>query len=249
MFTFPLLNPWNIKSSYKLFTVLTNPLKFLKYLIFSSGHPMIGVRTPIGNLNILMRNRQSARTLYSIFIREDYYIDKNNKNILDLGSNIGISALYFLSRNHNNKILCIEADPNNDYYLKKNLENFQDRSQIYFCAVGNADLKSIPFNLSIDGKYSSIKDIGKKLKNTIKVNVISINNALKKGNFSNSYPILMKIDVEGLEEELIKNFDFKNNLRINELIAEGTGYKRFINRKGKLEVINGYVEKYSFQDF
>ena len=56
----------------------------------------------------------------------------------------------------------------------------------------------------------------------------------------------MKLDIEGLEKEVINNFDFKSNPRIIQLIAEGTGYKENINKKGNLEVINGYIEKYTF---
>ena len=88
-------------------------------MIFPSKEKKIQLRTPTGKVNILMRNRQSARTLYSIFIREDYLIDKKRKIILDLGSNIGISALYFLTRNKKNRIYCVEPDPNNAYFLKE----------------------------------------------------------------------------------------------------------------------------------
>ena len=150
----------NLKVACKVIFIIINPFSFAFYLIYPKGKKYIKVRTPIGPINVLLRNRQSARTLYSIFIREDYLIDINNKNVLDLGSNIGLSALYFLSRNKNNEIICFEPDPNNKYFLSKNLENFKARSQIYFSAIGSEDYESIEFNVSSDGKHSSFKEIG-----------------------------------------------------------------------------------------
>lgn len=238
----------NMKVSYRIFFIFINPLYFAIYLIFPIGKRSLKLRTPIGKINVLLRNRESAKTLYSIFIREDYITDLNYKNILDLGSNIGISALYFLSRNKYNKILCFEPDPNNFYFLEKNLEKFKDRSQICFCAVGSQDSKDIEFNLSNDGKYSSLKEIPfSKLKKKIRVKVISIENALKNSNFNNKDPLLLKIDVEGLEKKIISSFDFSRNSNIRELIIEGSGYKDCINKKGKIKLINGLIEKYIFK--
>ena len=247
MFIFRVLDPINLRVFFRVFTCFVNPLGFAFYLILPFAKKYIKVRTPIGHIKILMRNRQSARTLYSIFIREDYKTDNAKKNILDLGSNIGISALYFLSRNKKNQILCIEPDPNNAYYLQNNLERFKDRSNILYCAIGTEDSKYLAFNLSKDGKYSSFKKIGKKYDRKIDVDVISLNNALKKAKFINDYPILIKIDIEGLEKDVIKGFDFKKNDNVKELIIEAKGCKNYINRKSVAQLINGYVENYVFQ--
>ena len=42
----------------------------------------------------------------------------------------------------------------------------------------------------------------KKYDRKIDVDVISLNNALKKAKFINDYPILIKIDIEGLEKKV-----------------------------------------------
>ena len=192
-----------------------------------------------------MRNRQSARTLYSIFIREDYYTDQTNKNVLDIGSNIGISALYFLSRNKKNMIICFEPDPYNAYFLKKNLEQFNDRVHLNFCAVGTKDSEAVEFNVSVNGKYSSIKKINNHIEK-IKVKLISINNILRNTKFNNKFSTLLKIDIEGLEKEVINSINFFENKKIKELIVEGTGYQIYINKEKTPEVINGMIEKYKF---
>ena len=236
----------NLKVAFKVLFIIVNPISFAFYLFYPREKKSLKVRTPIGKINILLRNRQSARTLYSIFIREDYLTDNTNKNIIDLGSNIGISALYFLSRNIKNQIICFEPDPNNSYYLKKNLDEFKDRSQIKFCAIGLLDSEGIEFNISKDGKHSSFKEIGNRLTKKVKVKVISIKNALKNITFKKNYPLLLKIDIEGLEKEVLSNIDFLNDLQIKELIVEGTGNKEYINKESVPEVINGFIEKFRF---
>ena len=246
MIDFSLLNKINLRCFYKSFFILVNPLRFYIYICFPSKSKVIKVRTPIGKVNICMRNRQSARTLYSIFVREDYLIDNKPKNILDLGSNIGISAIYFLTRNIKNRIFCVEPDPNNHYFIERNLNKFSDRSKISFCAIRSKNEENKYFNLSKDGKYSSFNEIGANFDKKIKVETLTINDALKDDIFNNNFPILIKIDIEGLEKEVINNFDFNSNLRIKQLIAEGTGYKEYINRAGVFEIRNGYVEKYTF---
>ena len=236
----------NSRVALKVLYIIVNPISFAFYLLLPREKKTIKVRTPIGKVDILLRNRQSARTLYSIFIREDYLTDNRNKNILDLGSNIGISALYFLSRNIKNEIICFEPDPNNSYYLQRNLERFKERSKTIFCAIGSLDSEGIDFNISKDGKHSSFKEIGNRLTKKVKVKVISVNNALKKAKFKNNYPLLLKIDIEGLEKEVISNIDFLNDSFIKELIVEGTGNKDYINKESFPEVINGFIEKFRF---
>ena len=89
---------------------------------------------------------------------EDYLIDDKPKNILDLGSNIGISAIYF-DKEYKKQIFCVEPDPNNHPFIERNLNKFSDRSQIsFYVRSKNEDNKY--FNLSKDGKYSSFKELG-----------------------------------------------------------------------------------------
>ena len=237
----------NLRVSYRVFFVFVNPLSFAFYLLFPKERKILKLRSPIGKINLVLRNRQSARTIYSIFIREDYFTDYSNKNILDFGSNIGVSAVYFLSRNKTNKIVCFEPDPNNAYFLDKNLEKFKDRSEIHFCAIGTKDEEEIEYNLSIDGKYSSFNKLPiSKLDKKVKVKVINFENALKKTNFNIQIPILLKIDIEGLEKKLLKTIDFFRHSQIKELIVEGLGNIDFINKKTNPKVVNYYVEKFDF---
>ena len=243
---YPLLNPWNLLSIFKIFKTFKNPLDFFIFLLNPKKGKILNLRTPIGNIKILLRNRESARTVFSIFIREDYLTNSEEKNILDLGSNIGISAAYFLSRNKINQIFCVEPDPNNIEFLKANLEQFTGRYKFSICAIGSEDSQYVDFNISNDGKYSSIRKIGKKFKEKIKVKTISIKTALSQPIFQQSKPILLKIDTEGTEGEILKNLNFNDYPFISELIVEGVGFKKYISRECKMKVVNGYIERFNF---
>lgn len=60
-----------------------------------------------------------------IFIEESYQFNSDKKDpiIIDCGSNIGMSVLYFKSIYPNSRITCIEADPSIADLLVKNLED------------------------------------------------------------------------------------------------------------------------------
>ena len=237
----------NLRVSYRVFFVFVNPFSFAFFLIFPKSKKTLKLRSPIGIINLVLRNRQSARTIYSIFIREDYYTDESCKNILDFGSNIGISAVYFLSRNNKNKILCLEPDPNNAYFLDENLKKFKNRSKIFFCAIGSKDEEEIEYNLSIDGKYSSFEKLPiSKFDKKVKVKIMSFENIMEQTIFNNQFPILLKIDIEGLEKKVLQTIDFIKHKKIKEIIVEGLGNKDFINKKANPKVVNYYVEKFEF---
>ena len=62
---------------------------------------------------------------YEIYADEFYKFQTNNKNplIIDLGSNIGLSIMYFREHYPNAKIFVYEADPGIYNILEKNLQN------------------------------------------------------------------------------------------------------------------------------
>lgn len=121
-----------------------------------------------------------------------------------------------------------------------------NRSQISFCAIRSKNGLFKNFNISKDGKYSSFKEIGRNLQKKIEVETKTMNDLLAEEIFNHKFPILLKIDIEGLEKEVINDFDFKSDLRIKHLIVEGTGYKEIINRENFLVTRNDYIEIYNF---
>ena len=50
-------------------------------------------------------------------------------SVIDIGPNIGISPLYFLTRSHTTHCELHEPDPNNLAKLLENLKGYEDRSK------------------------------------------------------------------------------------------------------------------------
>ena len=231
----------------RIFFVIINPFTFISYLIFPVGTVSIFLRTPIGKCKVKLRNRESARTLYSIFIRKDYPLNSEQYHIIDLGSNIGLSALYFLTRNKQNTAALFEPDPYNIGFLKENLKPFSNRCTIDEVAVTSIDYKEkVNFNIANDGKYSSLLSISRDNPLSVKVDVKSFKAILKKEYTPIGKDIVVKIDVEGSEMDIIKSIDFRDYRKISIIIVEGKGFAKEINRKCNYQLINGYVEFIKF---
>src|SRR5882757_6667268 len=56
------------------------------------------VRTPLGIVAPRLDSQHDMITVNEIFCRDDYRVEAGAEVVVDIGSNIGISALYFLTR-------------------------------------------------------------------------------------------------------------------------------------------------------
>src|SRR6202030_4265486 len=86
------------KAAIEAFRSLARPLDFL-WRDGSGGasYPTnISIRTPTGNISPTLYSWHDTRTIHEIFLARDYRIDERPKIIVDFGSNIGLSAAYFL---------------------------------------------------------------------------------------------------------------------------------------------------------
>ncbi len=77
----------------------------------------IVVRSPTGPLKIRTYAPDDIQTINEIFFRGDYAFTGENKVVVDFGSNIGVSAIYFLSRHP--EAFCYGYEP-----LPLNIERF-----------------------------------------------------------------------------------------------------------------------------
>ncbi len=71
----------------------------------------VEVRTPTGPVTVQLDSSHDLSTLNEIFARRDCAAGTNLQVAVDVGANIGIASLYFLSRNHSSRVYCVEADP------------------------------------------------------------------------------------------------------------------------------------------
>ena len=175
---------------------------------------------------------------------------ENNSWFVDIGSNIGLYSLNISNINSKyKKVKTFSIEPNPVIYkrLKKNYQLLVSQNKyvknnylLENCAIGdkegfgNIDLKVDHANVKIiNNKKINIK------KKFIKIRITKLTYLLKKFNIKNISCI--KIDTEGYEFKIIKNFFKKDNLIFfpKYLIVEHNNKKNYI-RSERIILKNNY---------
>jgi FkbM family methyltransferase len=178
-----------------------NPVGNLRrYLTGGGSYPYASrVRTPVGVVAPTLYSSHDMVTVNEIFCRDDYRAPDDLAVAVDIGANIGISALYFLTRNPTSRVYCFEPDPRNVRRLELNLAGYESRFEVEPVAVGLQD-GEVRFGTEPTGRYGRISD---DYGEAVVVPCREINGLLdgvlaKEGRID-----LLKIDTEGLEEALV----------------------------------------------
>lgn len=185
---------------------------FKRYFTGNGTYPhTIKIRTPIGNILPKIYSYHDMLTVNEVFCREDYRTRNECKVIVDIGSNIGISALYFLTRNKDSRCYLFEPVPENVEKLKENLKLFEGRYHLQQKAVAG---KSGEFSFGIEatGRYGGLnQETGK----SIMVQCLDINAVLTEILNKEQRIDMLKIDAEGSEISIIKSINpyFLNRIK------------------------------------
>jgi len=175
-----------------------------RYLTASGSYPYSpAVRTPTGVVRPTLDSFHDMMTFNEIFLREDYYLPEDARTVLDLGSNKGISALYFLTRNPDVRVWLYEPVPANVERLRANLDGLEDRYVLDQVAVGTKS-GSVSFNIEPTGRYGGI---GVATAQAITVACKHINEVLATIFDNETHIDLLKIDIEGLEIAVVEEID------------------------------------------
>jgi FkbM family methyltransferase len=183
---------------------------FLKYerpfgglfrYLFAAGHyPVtVSIRTPLGVVRPVIYSHHDMLTVSEIFCREDYRCGEHIKTVVDFGSNIGISALYFLTRNRESFAYLFEPLPCNGERLLKNLHHFEDRYEFYPIAVALSDGEA-EFGFEQTGRYGGL---GLKREKSMPVPCRGVDSVLRGVLEKRGEIDVLKIDIESLEEEIL----------------------------------------------
>jgi len=184
-----------------------------------------------------IRNNYDLLTVYEVFFDEyynlknlknwnvinDYYnnIKKNNKKalIVDCGSNIGSSSSYFSRIFFGSFVVSVEPEINNFLMIKK---NFCSPNSVLINKAISCDNQNYSLNISEDsrGHFINISDLQEEnikinsLFKKEKVEAITVKDILN-NHRNDCVPFLIKIDIEGFEQNLFyKNFKWMNDFLI-----------------------------------
>ncbi len=239
-----LRNPYNWIGLLRACWIVPHPLKFFADLIRHRVPETLAVRTPTGTITLALRNFESLKTFFGIFCREDYATDSGRAFFFcDIGANIGFASAYFLSRNPKNRVCCFEPDETNLSWLHRNLAPFLDRATVVNQAVATESGETVLYRAAT-GKHSAlhpneIATIPQKVASSGFGDVLA-------APAPDALPTVVKLDVEGAEEELIKSVKFENYPQLQRLLCELTVCSQLITRPHRRALRNGYIEDLSF---
>jgi FkbM family methyltransferase len=157
------------------------------------------VRTPLGTLRPRLWSSHDMLTVNEVFCRLDYRAADDVEVVVDIGSNIGLSALYFLSRNRRVRCHLHEPVPQNIAGLRQNLDGFEDRWELTEAAVWNRD-GTVEFGVEATGRYSGI---GVAAPSRLSVPCLSIDRVLERVLEREERIDILKIDTEGVEIDTV----------------------------------------------
>ncbi len=188
---------------YRALRVLDKPLRLIRDELFSCSlkRNLISVRTPIGRTQINLNSVVDLSTVMGVFCREDYHIGSQAKVVVDIGANIGIASLYFLTRNKTSFVYAYEPVPRNVETFHQNIAPYAGRYEFFETAVGSVS-GLVHFGLEPTGKFGGIRV---PFAQKIQVPCVAINEVMDRVVSKHGQIDCLKIDVEGSEREILSS--------------------------------------------
>lgn len=182
-----------------------------------------------------------------VFIGKEYKFETNNSSpfIIDCGSHIGVSVIYFKKLYPKAKILAFEPNPQNFKILKTNVtKNDLKEVELVNAVLTNRE-GEVDFYISKEKKSpwtwgdSAAKNVwyDPKTHKTIKVKAVCLSSYIKKK------VDLIKLDIEGLEEQVLEEISGKLKL-VKEIVMEFHGSST--NKQNRVENILSILDKNLF---
>jgi FkbM family methyltransferase len=205
-------------AAWNIFKLCDQPFDAItRYIFLQGSYPTsVGIKTPLGKVSIELFTAHDILTINEVFCRLDYYADARDKIIVDFGSNIGISALYFLSRSEDVFAYLFEPFPPNVRKLKLNLSTFQSRFHLNEVAVGLSN-GIVDFGWEPSGRYGGV---GRQTGNSTHVNCVDSNEILEAVLARHTQIDILKIDIETLERDVILRIPYTILRRIKKIYVE-----------------------------
>jgi len=184
-------------------------------------------------------NKQLNNTISLInenFIEEEYkWLDVKGKDVVDVGANIGDSAIYFALKGAKH-VYAFEPYPYSYNIAMKNikLNHLEDNITLLNEGCGKSGFVTIKEDYENTGRTTL-----KKFKEGKKIKIENLDEIVKKFNLRHA---ALKVDCEGCEYDLILNASDEALRAFNQIIIEyHYGYRNLVKRLRKA----GFKVKYS----
>ncbi len=245
-----LLQPRHYYAGLNMLRVYDHPVDaFGRYLFGSGKYPStIVVNTASGRLHINAYSVHDVLTINEIFCRRDYKATASDEVVVDFGSNIGISAAYFLSQSSSSRLYLFEPLEFNIERLRNNLRPFEGRFELQAVAVGLSD-GEVQFGWEDSGRYGGV---GMQTGKYVTVTCIDSNKALASVLATHGHIDILKIDIETLERQVTERippyiaekidkiyveYRFSSNpLKQTHSLTQYGPIAQFLNKRGRVSL-------------
>jgi FkbM family methyltransferase len=199
------------KAAVSMFRCFSSPFEVVtRYALEAGSYPCaISIRTPLGPRRVVMNSFHDIRSLVVCFAKEDYRVGHDIRCAVDFGSNIGLSGLYFLTRNGGVKAYLFEPLPRNVERLRENLKGLEQRYVLEESAVALADGTS-RFVYEATGRYGGIEgtlDTHEQIDRpyALEVPTLCAATCLRRIIEKEGFIDVLKVNIEGSEVEVLKS--------------------------------------------
>ena len=195
------VGPQHYRVALEVLRIYHRPVDgYARYLFGYGAYPaQILVETPIGGIGLTIYSHHDMITVNEVFCRQDYASTGKDRVFVDIGSNIGISAAYFLTRSRSGFAYLYEPVPSNVARLRRNLAFLEGRFAIEEVAVG-IESGMVRFGIEEPGRYGGIGDWREE---QIEVQCVDSNDVLRAIIAKHGRIDVLKVDIEDLESEVV----------------------------------------------
>lgn len=211
-----------IKSSFEIWrsshSLLEKIQEWLKFLLTGRS---LKFGLVYDNFHLLqIPDANSLLVLQEIFEHKvyDLFYPKTNPTIVDIGSHIGLSILFFKNKFPEAKIYGFEPNPRTFRYLSENIKRNNNTSdiQLHNKAVVEKSAKNKLYVKSLFSSRSSLfANVGTRKLQTVTVDTINFSELLKKFKKID----ILKIDAEGMEHKFLPEL-LKHHSKIASMFIE-----------------------------
>jgi FkbM family methyltransferase len=232
------------RSSQPGFGLFSMARSYLR-LKFSSAQDLVTLkRVRVLNFDIHYHDSKTLFQLFQdIFVTRDYQtaFDHDSPVIIDCGSNIGVSILYFKAQYPRARIIGFEPNPDQFKVLEKNITANQLTDVTLFRKAVCDKNGTIDFFINEDSPGSLNTSL---IKRGTDIPKISVETSLLSDHITESVDLL-KLDIEGAEESVLRDLEAHGKLRnIRQVICE---YHHHIEKGvDRLSITLGILERAGF---